>query len=482
MKSAFHYLGSVYFAVLLILTTALMVIAGTFIESRTESHRYAAYFTYDSALFALLLWGFFINILFAALRRWPFRQRHVPFLITHLGLLMILGGTIIKHHQGLQGTIGLMEGSESDQVFIANTHAISIETRTPQGTLQEFRLLKNKSGNLQPIVAAIPDLAIRLLEYHPHAEVHLDSWIKGNSCYIAGIPPFAIFDTRNNCSITTLPVSSRVTLFGNQTCDLMALRCSDPEKIAERVYQQQILSISPKRTLLFAQDEAGDTHLYAYDLDGQVSSQKFSSTRPESLSSYNQGYAGYAVSAGISFTSWGVKEIETPLTISHKAIPSLKKMEDNIPVAVLQVTVGAKSERISLPYDKFGTDLKWPVLDGAYLVSFRPLFVQLPQRIRLRQARQINYPGTSQPYSYESDLIINGELERTISMNNVFESWDGYRFYLANISPGQEGAVKMAQIVVNYDPAKYYLTYPGALILTIGILLLFWLNPYKHKS
>ena len=41
--------------------------------------------------------------------------------------------------------------------------------------------------------------------------------------------------------------------------------------------------------------------------------------------------------------------------------------------------------------------------------------------------------------------------------------------------PQWPGHARVAlQIVVNYDPAKYWLTYPGAIILSLGILLLFW--------
>ena len=106
--------------------------------------------------------------------------------------------------------------------------------------------------------------------------------------------------------------------------------------------------------------------------------------------------------------------------------------------------------------------------------------------MRLRNARQINYPNSSQPYSFESDLIIadianHTAVEKTVSMNNVHETWDGYRFYLANITPGEETAVQRIQLVVNHDPAKYLLTYPGALIMTLGIVLLFWLRPYKKR-
>jgi len=178
--------------------------------------------------------------------------------------------------------------------------------------------------------------------------------------------------------------------------------------------------------------------------------------------------------------------LESPLTTHHEKVPLATKLEENLPYIALQLEENGKKETIVLGYDRFGAGLKWPALRGKYLLRFQPQFKQIPYRIRLRNARQINYANSAQPYSYESDIIVTdratGEaVEKTISMNNVHETWDGYRFYLANISPGNESSVNRIQLVVNHDPAKYFLTYAGGIILSLGILLLFGLRPYSKK-
>ena len=63
-------------------------------------------------------------------------------------------------------------------------------------------------------------------------------------------------------------------------------------------------------------------------------------------------------------------------------------------------------------------------------------------------------------------------------MNHVHETWDGYRFYLANMTPSEVGSVKKVQIIVNLDPGKYWLTYPGGIMVVVGSLLLLWFRPY----
>ena len=91
-----------------------------------------------------------------------------------------------------------------------------------------------------------------------------------------------------------------------------------------------------------------------------------------------------------------------------------------------------------------------------------------------------------QPFSYESDLFVKDEIKNpfkavTVSMNRVYESIQGYRFYLSNISSVGQSAIQKIQLVVNYDPVKYTVTYPGALLVALGIFSLFWWKMYVLK-
>ena len=126
----YHFLGGIVFALLLIATTACFVILGTFLESATDSHRYASQFTYGSPLFSMLLCGFFINIFISAIRRFPFKKSHIPFLITHLGMLMVLAGVLTKNLVGIQGTMIILEGNGSEEIFLKDTPSILIESKS----------------------------------------------------------------------------------------------------------------------------------------------------------------------------------------------------------------------------------------------------------------------------------------------------------------------------------------------------------------
>lgn len=178
--------------------------------------------------------------------------------------------------------------------------------------------------------------------------------------------------------------------------------------------------------------------------------------------------------------------LETPLTRSIHPKEAPLRLEDHRPGIILEMEKGGEKQRLALAYDAAGTGLKWPILSGEYVVRFQPLLKELPYRIRLRQARQISYPNSPQVYSYESDLLITESgkdpIAETVSMNRVYETWDGYRFYLSSVGTSGDQGLKRVQLVINHDPAKYFLTYPGALLVFFGALSLFWGRSFRRNS
>lgn len=698
MRALIRFLGGIYLALFLIGSTAVWVIAGTFIEAATDSHAHASYYSYGNPFFLALLGGYFVNILVSALRRWPFRRKHVGFLITHLGLLMLLSGTIIKVVFGTQGVLGLTEGASTSRIFIPGTEVLHVQYRDHAEELP------------------IDSLALR--GRSEHCSETIEQWIKGDRAIISGLSPIPVhdFDGRGPIKIS----------YVDDDWQVVALRAHDPQSALKALFLQQAqlhwlggepsswelelelstllgldkaeiqwsadecrgrclllgadaglidnlsrpwegapsirVRIEAKPTLAIIQDLHGDELLAFISRNGALHTEQFRHNTLTHYISYDNGYAGYRSSVQVPathmhpsfqdleaaqlhqlaeqlraadelspplevlrkacgqedfvpvclaflqdwnasgkwlyaglvppielseelragalwvaniieellpqlaagkdffeslekmhwplieqlrewsegldtdelitllaqqilsvshelpdteplgrdysdsellsalFQAYGIHlrhlraedsqelmlsashlpelpryELECPLTRRHQDLPKLAKWEDMLP----RIDFDWKGERISLAFDRYGTGLLWPTANGEALLRYQPRFEHIPYSIRLRDCRQINYAGSGQPFSYESDLIITdrrtGEATScTISMNNVYETRDGYRFYMANILPPQEIKAQQAQIVVNRDPAKYWLSYPGASILCLGILLLFF--------
>lgn len=161
--------------------------------------------------------------------------------------------------------------------------------------------------------------------------------------------------------------------------------------------------------------------------------------------------------------------IETPYQPVYEPLPLPSKAEEARPL----IHVRAGTEEALIPFDPHGKGLKTAMQGGNILLHYRSKTIELPVSVRLSDARTIRYPGSERPFSYEADVEIGGD-STTLSMNHVYETWDGTRFYLSNISPQEETKAKTVQIVVNKDPGKYFLTYPGGVLLALGITLLFF--------
>jgi len=481
LRSLYHFLGGVTFALILIASVALFVVVGTFIESWTQSHRYAAIFTYSNPLFGLLLWGFFVNILFSATRRWPFQVKHVPFLITHLGLLMIISGVMVKHYFGVQGTMSLIEGSGSQEILESGTYAIYVE-KNGDSKPSNHELKKTLTGEFKPIITTVNGLWLRLMEYTPHSTERYQTWIKGDKATILGLNPLPVYEYDKN----SLKLSGQVRFHPapSSPWSIYAMRANKIEEVVQHIHQNHPTFSAP--VLAIVEDQNKDVHLIAFNEQGHTSKQVFPSSTLESMVVYDNGFKGYTVRSELPFNSDPSIVLESMITPIHEPQPPTTKLETNRPKVTLHTRKNKQAQTISLVYDPTAMGIKWPILNGEYLLRFQPISKEIPYRIRLRNARQINYPNSQQPFSFESDLIITDRskgqiVEKTISMNQVHETWDGYRFYLSSITPSDESAVKRIQIVVNYDPGKYWLTYPGACVLTCGIILLFWLRPYRKK-
>lgn len=793
LKSLFHFLGGIHFAIALIAVAALVVIIGTLLESQTGSHLVAARWTYAHPFFQFLLFLFFMNILFSALRRWPFKKKHIPFLITHLGLLMIISGTMIKNRFGLQGQLSAWEGSGSQKVLLPHTFALHIEEKGDSSIKSSLVPL----NSFQPEIYHpyhFPHLKCKVIRYAPHVKEHFDTWIKESRAYIAGFPfipvqtweasqsfpeghshSFSLAEHILHWSILALRSPSVQQALKEAYLQNLTLRLKTPDRDnhleiplqqalrepfsfasgqlsatidipALALDKQQVPTIHfhwqpmknqeeswtvalqgqdallmkprsaqwsgapftidlirQKPSICLVDDEEGNTFLFAFDTYGRLHGEKFSSTHLQTLISYDRGFSGYGVQAivpipsfptsredkehaqayalelqlqqalsqaatltppllffkeacdqaqvdcakvflefltewqaspnflfhpvqplsstlnlilahlnweqvsrqdqqsaqwtsqildqlesalnqgespldvleklhwpliaelqqaiqqpenasplnvlaqqiasltaylpsleplgslsipqqahllsayfrnyGIDYRSlspyrgnekeqfdelgayWQVHDpekehrqvivLETPLT--HRLVPESPplKLEECCPGLILEVQQEQQKQLMVLAYDASGSGLKWPMINGHYLIRFQPQVEELPYRLRLRQARQITYPQSAQVYSYEGDFLIaeNGKepVPQTLSMNHVYETWDGYRFYLAGVGASGESGLKRIQLAVNHDPAKYVLTYPGAILIFVGTVLLFWIYPYRKE-
>ncbi len=113
----FKFFASVKLAFFILFSLMAVLAAGTFVESYhgTETARALIY---DSPWFALLLLLLGVNVTAAALDRFPWQRKHIGFVITHLGIVLILIGSFVTSKMMIDGQMTLAEGETEYQITL----------------------------------------------------------------------------------------------------------------------------------------------------------------------------------------------------------------------------------------------------------------------------------------------------------------------------------------------------------------------------
>jgi hypothetical protein len=118
------------------------------------------------------------------------------------------------------------------------------------------------------------------------------------------------------------------------------------------------------------------------------------------------------------------------------------------------------------------------------LVYYQRDKLNLPFQLYLDKFTMGTNPGTNTAASFISNVTVKDPKENkdhtaVISMNEPLK-YGGYYFYQASyqLAPGQP---PVSVFAVNFDPGRI-LKYLGSLIMTLGIGLMFYMNPQYWKT
>ncbi len=135
--AVYRFLASLKLAVISLTTLALVLSYATFFESWYGTSAVQQYI-YQSPLFALLLAFLGINILCAALIRYPWTKRQTGFVITHAGLLVVLLGSWISFLVTDDGQVSAVEGGTARELVRIDHAAFYVQPVDPEsGTPDE---------------------------------------------------------------------------------------------------------------------------------------------------------------------------------------------------------------------------------------------------------------------------------------------------------------------------------------------------------
>jgi hypothetical protein len=165
-----RFFGSLKLAVIVLLLLAVAMAVGTFLESR-DSARVAAQVVYRSWWFNGLLALLAINVAAAALTRWPWKRKHIGFVITHAGIIILLGGCSAAFHYGTEGMMEIRVGQPPSNMVRIEDEALTVVV-PETGVRTKAPLRIKKDGTVKPgAIQAAKDLRLTLDAFLPNARV-----------------------------------------------------------------------------------------------------------------------------------------------------------------------------------------------------------------------------------------------------------------------------------------------------------------------
>ena len=121
----FRFFASLKLAVVLLSVLIIGAIAGTIYESSFDAKVARAY-VYGAPWFNVWLLFLAANLTVSALSRWPWKKHHVAFLVTHLGIITLLTGSLIGRTWGIEGTITLFKGEPPTNRLLVDQHQLRV--------------------------------------------------------------------------------------------------------------------------------------------------------------------------------------------------------------------------------------------------------------------------------------------------------------------------------------------------------------------
>jgi len=457
------FLGSVQMALPMILILAVFLAAGTIVESH-YSTPVAKRFVYGTWWFAGFLVLLAVNLLCSAFSRFPWKKYQTGFVITHLGIISILAGSLVTQQFGTDGQIALAEGEEGhvfqeDKAFFYyQTHGGPVEKvpasfsfRAPN---DDHPLVIHLSEGGFIMVDRFALNARKVLKgkvVEPGEKgfpaIHLDlssSFVHENQWMFLGHPTYGRLDLG--------PASA----FFEKESDWTRRLAQGAVGISENAL---VVLLSKNGDLKYQVRRRGEF--------GPIQSLKVGEE-------YSTGWMDMQIKVEERLTEAIPEE-----TFVEEPLPNQKEPESAIHY---QVSRASEKKEGWLGFQS-QADL---VLDGKPLaIAYGPKQVGLPFSIHLTKFKLGLDPGTDKPASYASDILYadpnkGTQIPATISMNEPLH-YMGYTVFQASYQALPDGKY-VSVFSVGKDPGLW-LKYGGTIVMVLGIIFMFWFkNPAWAKK
>jgi len=472
LNKLWSILISLKFAVMVMVSLTLSLITATLMESYYDT-RTAQYFVYRSWWFFTILGLFGSLILAVAISRWPWRKKHIPFLMAHAGILMVLGGSWLTYTNGIDGSVRLAEGDvnsavEMDQQVLVFKKGDQVNSVSfpwmPQSVADRFH------------GASYPEYGVKV-----------EKLISDSMPKFQFAPSNTPSDKQNpdktgaavQIKILGAPMGGAPEIWLWSGDVAWSTQKLGPARFLIRSESGEVPPVEAGEARFdFVVGKKGDLRFEAVSPRGEKRSGKIELKAGESQT-INPGWRMPIQVMVKSFVPIATNQTEYVTSESHSESP--------VPAIYISL-IGNTSSHLWLG---LGDRAEFTNQAGEQIsVGYFQKRVILPFALRLKEFVLKHDPGTMDPASYASQVqvvdgfqkdeaALNALPVHTIQMNEPLKV-DHYTFYQASYVPDFP-RITTTILSVNYDPGRW-LKYTGSLLLVLGAILLYLSKTVTKKK
>ncbi|MFN7454612.1 MAG: cytochrome c biogenesis protein ResB [Pseudobdellovibrionaceae bacterium] len=435
------FLASLKLAVFVIASLAIVSAVGTFVEAKYDLVA-AQKLVYKTPYMFVVLGLLAVNLTAVMVDRWPWKRRHVPFILAHIGILVVLLGSVFTFRWGIDGTLRLGIGETNRFVTLPDTEVVVWSSfdgdRFSKVFEQPVDFFLDRPQE-KPVSFDLPEGKLVISDYLPYAlsskQVLFSDNPKAGSAlrFVLSNP---------NVNVTEWLVQAKE----NQKVE---------HKLGPAAVYLGPIPPSANENAIYLEPSSKDERSLKYKifhLDGKRATQSGTLKEGETLQT---GWMGLEFKVlrylPRAEEKWEFKSYHRPTPLTNAAI---------------KIEFQGKDHWVQL-----NDVIKFFTNQGVYFVSYASKRVDIGFDLKLDKFEVGRYQGTMRAASYSSLVSEKDGTQTLISMNEPLKR-NGLTFYQASFTEASDGSPNASILSVNYDPGRW-VKYLGSLILSLGVVWMF---------
>lgn len=441
IRQSIKFLSSLKLAVFIIIALAVLTAAGTIVESRYDAYA-AAKLVYHTWMMYSVLGLLCVVLIAVMIDRWPWKPRHIPFILAHIGIIVLLVGSLVTKLFGLDGSMRFGMGQSNRYVTIPETEIqiwATFDGDRPTRILNQEADFYVDPPKENPIRLQLGQDEFVIDDYEPYV-LATRQIVAGSSAKLGSAVRFQIQNENVNVNDWLLQPREGAGVARDFGPARISLGNPLPESPKENA-----LYLNPK-----SQKEVEYTITYK--------------------DKNRKALKGILSEGGAVPTGW--------MGLEFKLLRYFPKAEEKYELKPAQYPTPLTTSAIQINFQgkkhwvQLNDILKLFTQDTAYIISYQNRRVDLGFDLQLKKFEIGRYQGTMRAASYQSLVTTPDGKDTLISMNEPLK-YRGLTFYQASFEDGPDGQPVASILSVNYDPGRW-LKYLGSFILSLGTVWLFY--------